>query len=113
MTSKHSVLRALKWKDAFGKAKFPQLGNEIPEGPGSKYTNFSLQHIMEKYNFIPSMLVQREFLLPLCLKNPTLVQDAFLTTPRYSYTIETNFSHPSGEKPEPLKESAATVTKGH
>ncbi|CDR97414.1 hypothetical protein, conserved [Babesia bigemina] len=103
MASSEALTRILKWRGVFQAAKWPQLGNEVAEGPGSKYTNFSLQHIMDKYNFLPTLYTQREFLLSLGHKNPEIVQDAFLKNEQFNYYVRTDRPEPRGETPEALR----------
>ncbi|GFE53535.1 hypothetical protein BaOVIS_009390 [Babesia ovis] len=98
-----ALSRILKWRRVFQSTKWPQLGNEVAEGPGSKYTNFSLQHIMDKYNFLPTMLTQREFLLNLGHKNPEIVQDAYLKNDSYNYYVRSDRGVPTTELPEALR----------
>ncbi|CCF75497.1 hypothetical protein BmR1_04g06500 [Babesia microti strain RI] len=74
------------WVDAFNNSKWKNLGNEVAEGVGSKYTNFSLQHAMDKINFLPTLYLNREFLLSLSYKNPFLLRNTFLPQ-KYSYIL--------------------------
>ncbi|XP_953486.1 uncharacterized protein TA11210 [Theileria annulata] len=94
MPTKSLVNRVLRWREFFRTNKYPPLGNEAAEGPKSKYTNFSLQHAMEKYNFLPTFLLKREFLLSMCSKNPELVKDAFFGD-KYKYNLETDLPPPN------------------
>ncbi|BAM41699.1 conserved hypothetical protein [Theileria orientalis strain Shintoku] len=93
MTTKELVNRVLRWSELLKSNKYPPLGNEVAEGPKSKFTNFSLQHIMEKYNFLPSLMVKREFLLSMAAKNPELVKDAFFGD-KFKYYVETDLPPP-------------------
>ncbi|EDO08503.1 hypothetical protein BBOV_III009470 [Babesia bovis T2Bo] len=114
MEGSGALARILKWRRVFQTTKWPQLGNEVAEGPGSKYTNFSLQHIMDKYNFLPTMLTQREFLLKLGHKNPEIVQDAYLKNDTYNYYIREDRLEPTSECPEALRATEeATQGSGH
>ncbi|KAK1445151.1 hypothetical protein BgAZ_110570 [Babesia gibsoni] len=103
MAAGDALSRILKWRSLFQGTKWPQLGNEVAEGAGSKYTNFSLQHIMDKYNFLPSLFVQREFLLHLGQKNPEIVQDSFMKNDKFTYYVRTDRPEPKGEVPESLR----------
>ncbi|GIX61172.1 uncharacterized protein BcabD6B2_06070 [Babesia caballi] len=110
MASSEALSRVLKWRTLFQTTKWPQLGNEVAEGPGSKFTNFSLQHIMDKYNFLPTLLTQREFLLSLGHKNPEIVQDAYLKNDQFNYYLRSDRAEPRGDLPESLR---ATEDAGH
>ncbi|ORM40110.1 uncharacterized protein BXIN_1443 [Babesia sp. Xinjiang] len=103
MEAGNALSRVLKWRRLFQTTKWPQLGNEVAEGPGSKYTNFSLQHIMDKYNFLPTLFTQREFLLYLGYKNPEIVEDACLKNDAFNYYLRTDMAEPQGELPEALR----------
>lgn len=112
MAAGDALSRILKWRTLFQTTKWPQLGNEIAEGPGSKYTNFSLQHIMDKYNFLPTLFTQREFLLNMGQKNPEIVQDAFLKNDNFTYYVRSDRPEAKGELPEQLR-SAVDANSGH
>merc|ERR1711933_284238 len=66
MASKE-VVHAFKWHRAFAKLKAPV--KEID--PLSRYTNFTLGHVWEKFDCQTSLLT-KEALLPLAKRNPAL-----------------------------------------
>ncbi|SBT37892.1 conserved Plasmodium protein, unknown function [Plasmodium ovale wallikeri] len=51
-----------------------------------RFTNFSLYHIMEKYEFLPNFLLQTEYLYPHLYQSPETLRQSYFNHHRFSST---------------------------
>ena len=63
------VAHAFRWYRAFMKHKQPSTQKE----PSARYTNFSLQHVWDKFD-CQTQLLQREAIVPLMKANPEVLE---------------------------------------
>ncbi|SCN61233.1 conserved Plasmodium protein, unknown function [Plasmodium chabaudi adami] len=49
-----------------------------------RFTNFSLYHIMEKYEFVPNLLLQTEYLYPTLHNNPEVLRQSYFNHHKFS-----------------------------
>merc|ERR1711972_880521 len=92
MAAAKEIVHAFKWHRAFAKLKAPVKEVE----PLSRYTNFTLNHVWEKFDCQTTLLC-KEALLPLAKRNPELF-DADLDN---MHTVRLSLAKP---KSSPLTE---------
>ncbi|CRG93833.1 conserved Plasmodium protein, unknown function [Plasmodium gallinaceum] len=71
---------------------FKKLSNKkpmplLPENKNDrlkKFTNFSLYHIMDKYEFLPNFILQTEYLYPILYKNPEILKQSYFNHHKFS-----------------------------
>ncbi|SOV74795.1 conserved Plasmodium protein, unknown function [Plasmodium sp. gorilla clade G3] len=66
-----------KWFKRLSNRKSLPLLAEKKEDRLKNFTNFSLYHIMEKYEFLPNFILKTEFLYPLLYKNPEVLKQSY------------------------------------
>ncbi|EUD68569.1 hypothetical protein C922_00968 [Plasmodium inui San Antonio 1] len=77
-----------KWFKRLTTKKSMPLLPEKKEERLKKFTNFSLYHIMEKYEFVPNLLLQTEYMYPLLQKSPEALRQSYFS--HYKLSSEGN-----------------------
>eukprot|EP00920_Eleutheroschizon_duboscqi_P028597 GHVT01069675.1.p1 GENE.GHVT01069675.1~~GHVT01069675.1.p1 ORF type:complete len:125 (-),score=26.02 GHVT01069675.1:1389-1763(-) len=73
------LIRAFRWQkalhDVSSVAVASTSSSSAPHKALQRYTNFSLQHVWDKFSPLQSHLLMREYLMPSIAKNPELCDE--------------------------------------
>ncbi|VWU48571.1 conserved protein, unknown function [Hepatocystis sp. ex Piliocolobus tephrosceles] len=75
-----------QWYKMLSSRKPKPLLPEKKDDRLKNFTNFSLYHIMDKYEFVPNFILQTEYLYPLLYNNPETLRQSYFN--HYKLTTE-------------------------